>query len=247
MKFEPSLEKGVFQKRYKRFFVDIDHNGQTLTAHCPNTGSLMGLKEPGLPCLFSTSDDPQRKLKQTLQMIKAEKSWVGVNTGLPNKLVVELFEKNPLKAWTKFNSYQSEVKINQQSRIDLVLWNSEDHPEIKKWNHDNLKAPLHLIEIKNVTLAQDDVALFPDAVTSRGAKHLDELIHFKKKGFTCEMVFVVQRMDCVRFKPAKEIDPEYCKKLIEAHKAGVQLTVLPCEMSEFEINLKASPLVCDLS
>ncbi len=246
MKFHPPLERGTFQKRYKRFFVDIDHNGETLTAHCPNTGSLLGLKDPGLNCLFSTSNDPNRKLKQTLQMVESGQSWVGVNTGLPNKLVVELFENDPLDHWKGFDSCQSEVKINQQSRIDLVLWNSNDHNDLKKWNHNNLKPPLHLIEIKNVTLARGDVALFPDAVTSRGAKHLDELIHLTKQGFTCEMVFVVQRMDCKSFRAADDIDPEYAQKLKEAHKMGVKITILPCVLSESEILLKKDPLICEL-
>ncbi len=237
MKFETPLSEGLFQKRYKRFFTDIEVDGETITAHCPNTGSMMGLKEPGQACLFSTTDDPKRKLKHTLQMVKAPKSWVGVNTGLPNKLVKELFENSPLKHWQKFDSVQAEVKINDKSRIDLVLWNSKKHPDIKKWSHKNLAAPLHLIEVKNVTLAEDGVALFPDAVTTRGLKHLDELIELTQKGFTCEMVYVIQRSDCKTFKAADHIDPEYASKLNEAKKAGVLITPLPCKMTKKEVVL----------
>lgn len=242
MRFEKPLSQGIFQKRYKRFFTDIEFDGETITAHCPNTGSMMGLKDPGSPCLFSTTDDPNRKLKHTLQMIKAPKSWVGVNTSLPNKLAVELFEKNPLSHWKKFDSAQSEVKINDHSRIDMVLWNSKDHPKIKKWNHKNLTPPLHLIEVKNVTLAENEVAFFPDAVTTRGQKHLEELMDLVSKGFTCEMLFVIQRTDCKEFRGAKDIDPDYVKKLKQAQKAGVIITPLPCKMDEKEVILLSEPL-----
>ena len=98
MRFVPPLIQGTLQKRYKRFFTDIEYKGDVITAHCPNTGSMMGLKEPGAPCLFSTTDDPKRKLKHTLQMIQTPETWVGVNTGLPNKLVVELFQESPWSA-----------------------------------------------------------------------------------------------------------------------------------------------------
>ncbi|MCJ8276639.1 MAG: DNA/RNA nuclease SfsA, partial [Bdellovibrionales bacterium] len=207
MRFEETLQEGRFIKRYKRFFTDIEFNGKTIVAHCPNTGSMKGLKNEGSPCLFSTTDDPKRKLKHTLQAVKTPTSWVGVNTGLPNKLVMELFKENPLKHWKKFDSAQAEVKISDKSRIDMVLWNSKDR-DVKKWSLKNLTPPLHLIEIKNVTLAEDGVAMFPDAVTTRGQKHLDEMMELMEKGYTCEMVYVVQRQDCKRFKTADEIDPD---------------------------------------
>ena len=242
MQFDKPLSQGIFQKRYKRFFTEIEFEGETITAHCPNTGSMMGLKDPGLLCRFSTTDDPKRKLKHTLQMVKTKSSWVGVNTGLPNKLVAELFEKNPLKHWKKFDSFQGEVKINDKSRIDLVLWDSKKHPEIKKWNHKNLTAPLHLIEVKNVTLAEDGTAMFPDAVTERGLKHLEELIHLVENGYTCEMMFVVQRTDCDVFKAADHIDQKYAAKLKDAKKAGVKLTALKCSLGSKEVKLLDEPL-----
>ncbi len=241
MKFPTPLQEGLFKKRYKRFFTDIEYKGEILTAHCPNTGSMMGLKDPDQPCRFSKVDDPNRKLKYTLQMVKTSSSWVGVNTALPNKLVAELFATNPLTHWKKFDSLQAEVKINDKSRIDLVLWNSQSH-DIKKWNHKNLKAPLHLIEIKNVTLAEDGIAYFPDAVTTRGLKHLEELIEFQQNGFTCEMVYVIQRTDCKTFKPATHIDPNYGEKLKEAKKAGVKITALPCLLTKEYVNLSNDPL-----
>ncbi|MEM7645279.1 MAG: DNA/RNA nuclease SfsA [Pseudomonadota bacterium] len=241
MKFDPPLQQGRFQKRYKRFFTDIEYHGDIITAHCPNTGSMKGLDKPNSTCLFSTTDDPKRKLKYTLQMVKTPSSWVGVNTGLPNKLVAELFNSNPLKHWQKFDSLQSEVKISEMSRIDLVLWNSSQHT-VKKWNHKNLTPPLHLIEVKNVTLAEDGVALFPDAVTSRGLKHLHELIELREKGFSCEMVFVVQRTDCSLFKAAADVDPDYARGLKEAKKAGVKITPLPCKITKKEVALQATPM-----
>ncbi len=241
MKFKTPLNEGFFQKRYKRFFVEIEFKGKVITAHCPNTGSMMGLKDKGQICLFSKVNDPKRKLQYTLQMVKSGKSWVGVNTGLPNKLVKELFEKTPLSHWEKFDRIQGEVKINGKSRIDLVLWNSESHC-VKKWNYRNLTKPLHLMEVKNVTLAENGVAFFPDAVTTRGQKHLEELIEFSQRGFSCEMLFVIQRTDCQVFKVADHIDPDYGKKLRVARKAGVRITALPCKMSQEEITLNYESL-----
>ena len=242
MRFEKPLSEGIFQKRYKRFFTDIEFEGEIITAHCPNTGSMMGLKEPGQKCLFSTNNDPKRKLKHTLQMVKTKKSWVGVNTALPNKLVAELFENSPMKHWKKMDSLQSEVKINDKSRIDLVLWNSKDHPETEKWNHKNLIPPLHLIEVKNVTLAENGKAQFPDAVTERGLKHLNELIELRQKGFTCEMVFVIKRTDCDQFEAAREIDPTYAARLKDAKKAGVIISPLPCTITKKEVILQPTPI-----
>ena len=245
MKFESILNQGVFQKRYKRFFVDIEFKDRRITAHCPNTGSMMGLREPGQLCLFSTNKDPKRKLKYTLEMVKTPKSWVGINTGRPNKLAMELFYKTSLKHWKNFDRLQTEVKISNQSRIDLVLWNSKDHENIK-WNDKNLNPPLHLIEVKNVTLAENGQALFPDAVTTRGQKHLEELTSLSQKGYDCEMLFVIQRSDCQSFGIAHSIDPDYAKKLKEAKKAGVKITALPCKMNKEEIVLSSKALPLEL-
>ncbi len=245
MKFAEPLSQGVFKKRYKRFFTDIEYEGEILTAHCPNTGSMMGLKDPDQLCRFSHVDDPNRKLKYTLQMVKTKTSWVGVNTALPNKLVAELFEKAPLPHWKKFDSLQSEVKIKDKTRIDLVLWNSKDH-EVKKWNHKNLTAPLHLIEVKNVTLGEEGIAYFPDAVTSRGLKHLEDLIEMQGNGFSCEMLYVVQRTDCDVFKPAHHIDPVYSEKLKEAKDAGVKITALPCKLTPSSVTLLSEKLKVSL-
>ncbi|MBC85774.1 MAG: DNA/RNA nuclease SfsA [Bdellovibrionaceae bacterium] len=237
MKFDEPLLEGKFIKRYKRFFADIEYNGEIITAHCPNTGSMKGLKEEGSPCRFSFIDDPKRKLKYTLQQIHVGDTWVGVNTGLPNHLVFEAFEKKLVKHWSPFNGGRKEVKINDKSRIDLVLW--KDLPEIdnaKKWNVDFIdKFKFHFIEVKNVTLAENGQALFPDAVTTRGQKHLEELMALIDRGHSCEIVFTIQRDDFESFSAAKDIDPEYAKLLKEAKKKGVIVTPLHITQSDSEV------------
>ena len=245
MEFNPPLQQGTFLKRYKRFFADIEFNGETITAHCPNTGSMKGCMFPGEPCMFSTTADPKRKLKHTLQMIKAPNTWVGVNTGLPNKLVHELFTNKPLKHWQAFDRAQMELKISDKSRIDMVLWNSQDH-DVTKWKPKAIEKPMHLIEIKNVTLGDGDEASFPDAVTERGQKHIDELMTLQKQGFTTEMVYVVQRTDCKVFRPADDIDPVYGQKLREAVKIGVKATALLTEMSAEKVQLTGTEIPIEL-
>ena len=242
MKFEQPLRQGKFLKRYKRYFADIEFEGEVITALCPNTGSMKGCKEPGSPCRFSSNDDPKRKLKHTLEMVKTPTSWIGVNTALPNKLVQELFQTDPLKHWKKYDNFQGEVKINDKSRMDLVLWKKKDHPDIKKWNHKNLAPPLHIIEIKNVTMGEDGVASFPDAVTTRGQKHLEELTALAQKGFSCEMVYVVQREDCDVFTSADAIDPGYGEKLRKAKKSGVKITALHCRLDKKSVTLTSDTL-----
>lgn len=246
MEFTPPLLEGRFQRRYKRFFADIEFEGETLVAHCPNTGSMMGLKEPGARCRFSKNDDPKRKLKYTLEMIHTPGGWVGVHTGRPNHLVKELFEKKPLPHWTQWDSAQSEVKISPETRLDLALWKAdEDTP--KKWTVKNLMPPLHFIEIKNVTLSDDQgTALFPDAVTTRGQKHLKELMALQETGYTTELVFVVQREDCKEFAPATDIDPEYGRLLKQAQQKGVRITPLEVAFSDKELQLTGKILDLNL-
>ncbi len=240
MEFNPPLKSGQFLKRYKRFFADIEKDGEVITAHCPNTGSMKGLKEQPTECRFSVNDDPKRKLKATLEMIKTETSWVGVNTALPNKLVYELWASGQAKHWKPFDRAQAEVKISDKSRIDLVLWEEAKAPEIKKLSHKIIEKdefPMHMIEVKNVTLAEGKTAMFPDAVTERGQKHIIELMELMDRGYTCEFVFTVQREDCTSFTPAADIDPEYARLLKEAHKKGLIISAFPCKLTESSIEL----------
>jgi sugar fermentation stimulation protein A len=246
MKFEKPLIEGLFLKRYKRFFADVQIGKETVVAHVPNTGSMKGCNTPNSPCLVSPASNPERKLRYTLEMIKTKTSWVGVNTSHPNKLVHELWATETVKHWQNFDSAQLEVKINKQSRLDLALWDSKEQKNIEKGKLSLLEPPLHFIEIKNVSLAENGQALFPDAVTERGQKHILEMMELMEKGFTCEFVFVIQREDCKSFSPADEIDPEYGKLLRQAHKKGLRISPFACELSPIGIFLKPEPLPLDL-
>lgn len=234
MKFLKPLQEGRFLKRYKRFFTDIDFKGETLIAHTANTGSLKGVALSGQPCLFSEAANPERKLKFSLEMIQAPTgAWVGVNTAVPNAIVKEALESaiagKGFLFWSGFTELKPEFKINAATRIDFGLF--ADSGKKKK-----------LIEVKNVTLAEEGVALFPDSVTERGQKHLKELIQAKNEGHEAEIVFVVQRDDCTSFRAAGEIDPEYAKLLKEAAEAGVTIRALVAKLSPLEIILTENEL-----
>lgn len=214
LKFSSPLHEGIFQRRFKRFFAEIEWRGQTVVAHVPNTGSMRGCNQPGLLCRFSESDDPKRKLKYTLEMVRAEGgAWVGVNTQLPNRLVREALERGLRKEWSAFDEIRPEFKLSAETRLDFALGRTGE-------------ARKHFVEVKNVTLAEGRVARFPDAITDRGSKHLRELIALIKQGHGAELVFTVQRDDVECFAPAREIDPVYANLLREAHEAGVLLTPL---------------------
>lgn len=232
MKYSRPLDEGVFLKRYKRFFADIEWKGETLTAHVPNTGSMKSVNNPGALCLFSHSDNPERKLKQTLEMIKAPSgSWVGVNTATPNTIVRETLlglvgqksgdlPKN-WQHWADFDEVKPEYKISAETRLDFAL---------SKKNSDKK----HFIEVKNVTLAEGKVALFPDAETTRGQKHLQELMDLMDQGHTAEILFTIQRGDCTEFSPADDIDPEYGKLLRKASQKGLKISPFIVDLSPVE-------------
>jgi sugar fermentation stimulation protein A len=220
MQFSEPVRQAEFLQRYKRFFADVRVNGQTVVAHVPNTGSMKSCLFPGAPCVITESSNPNRKLKATLQLIKAPTSWVGVNTALPNALAYEAWESSLIPDWRPFKFARREYAISKATRIDLVLASDEDCL-INKRN-------LHFVEIKNVTYAEGNTAMFPDAVTTRGQKHLRELIQLKQQGFGAEILFVVQRQDCRHFAPADQIDPEYGRLLREARDQGVTIRTLGC-------------------
>lgn len=233
MEFASPLIQGKLLKRYKRFFADVELDGQIVVAHVPNTGSMKGCNEPGSACLVSRATDPARKLQFTLEAVQADQHWVGVNTSWPNKLAIELLHTQKIPHWKTYDSYQSEVKISEASRIDLVLWNSQS-TETKKWKFEDFKKhhPVHFIEIKNVTLKNDVIAQFPDAVTERGQKHIEELTTLIKRGFTTELLFVVQRSDVQMFEPASAIDPKYAELLRGAIKEGLNVTIASFAISQ---------------
>jgi sugar fermentation stimulation protein A len=229
MQFKAPLLKAIMIKRYKRFFADVNLNGQVVTAHCPNTGSLKSCWEEGRAAYVSESDNPERKLKYTLELTESPTgTLVGVNTSWPNKLVKEAFDNKIIKDWFPFESFQSEVKITKETRLDACL---QDKSGKKRF-----------IEVKNVTLARDGVAYFPDAETTRGQKHLIELMRLVGEGHEAELVFTIQRMDCTHFSAAADIDPEYAKLLYQAIKKGVVVRPLIVEVTPVEIYLRPTIL-----
>ena len=217
MNFENRLISGVFVKRYKRFFVDVQINNKLVTAHCPNTGSMSGLLKKGNKVWLSKSNNPKRKLKYTLQIIQSKKSKVGVNTHLSNKIVLHALENNLIKEFKNLTQIRSEVKFGQATRFDFLI------------HKKNYKA---FIEVKNVTMMRKSrIAEFPDAVTERGAKHIKELIKASKNGYKIFVFFIVQREDCDQFKVADDIDPEYSKLISKAVKKKLKILCYDCKFS----------------
>ena len=223
MKFKERLLQGILIKRYKRFFVDLKHKSKIITAHCPNSGSMMGLLNEGNKVWFSKSNNPNRKLKYTLEIIEIEKKLVGINTHLTNKIVYEALSKNKIKKLSKFNNIKTEVKFSDDTRFDFFLRN------------ENKKC---FLEVKNVTLKRNKkIAEFPDAITTRGKKHLLNLIKAKKEGFDSYILYLIQRSDCDSFKIAKDIDFEYKNAFDKALKAGVQILCYDCKISNEEVKI----------
>lgn len=214
----PPLLSGRLINRYKRFFADIElDSGEVVTAHCPNTGPMTGVYLPGNRVQVSKSDNPKRKLAYTWELIEVEDTvptWVGVNTGLPNRVVRSLLDYRGLPELGDYTDIRPEVPygIDGKSRIDFVLQPTEGD------------RPLY-IEVKNTTWVQGSLALFPDTVTTRGQKHLRELIHIAETARPV-MLYFINRGDCDRFSPGDVADPTYGQLLREAIAAGVE--VLPC-------------------
>ena len=224
MKFTKSLIKGKLVKRYKRFFTDIKLNQETIVAHCPNTGSMMGLLDEGNEVFVSKNDDPKRKLKYTLEIIKVKKNLVGVNTHFANKIAFHGLSNNLVKEVKNSNNIKPEVFFDKETRFDFLV------------EKDNQKT---FVEVKNVTLSRKDkLAEFPDAVTSRGSKHLKTLIEATKKGYKTYLLFLVQIQGVTDFKIAKDIDKEYYENYKLAKKAGVKFLAYRCKISSKEIKIE---------
>ena len=221
MEFTKSLLKGKLIKRYKRFFVDVKLNKEIVTAHCPNTGSMKGLLDPENDVYLQSNNDPKRKLKYGLQIIKAKKNLVGVNTHLANKIVLHALNNNLIKELKNNNSVKPEVFFNKETRFDFLV------------EKNNQKS---FVEVKNVTLFRDKkTAEFPDAITSRGSKHLLTLIDAIKKGYKSYLLFLVQIQNMEYFKIAKDIDSEYYNNYLIAKKAGVNFLAYRCDISSKKI------------
>ena len=223
MKFKERLLQGTLIKRYKRFFVDIKYKNKIITGHCPNTGSMMGLLNEGNKIWFSRSDNPSRKLKYTLEIIEVVKKMIGINTLLTNKIVFEALSQKKIKNFAKFNNIKPEVKFSDKTRFDFLISDNKEKC---------------FLEVKNVTLSRKDkIAEFPDAITSRGTKHLKELIIAKQRGFESYILYLIQREDCKSFRIAKDIDEDYKIAFDKALKKGVKIICYDCKISTEEIKL----------
>ena len=221
MKFTKSLIKGKLIKRYKRFFADVKINNQIVTAHCPNTGSMKGLLEEKNEVYLLKNEDPKRKLKYGLEIIKVKKNLVGVNTHMANKIVNHALNNNLIKELKNNDIIKPEVFFNKETRFDFLL----------KKNDKKI-----FVEVKNVTLFRDKItAEFPDAITTRGSKHLLALIDATKKGYKSYLIFLVQIQNMKNFKIARDIDSEYYKNFLLAKKAGVNFLAYRCKISPKEI------------
>ena len=217
MNFEDKLISGQFVKRYKRFFVDVKIDGKIITAHCPNTGSMYGLLKKDNKVWLTKSNNPNRKLKYTLQIIQDKKTKVGVNTHLTNKIVLEALQNNLIKEFDKTIEIKPETKFGNNTRFDFLV------------TENNLKS---FIEVKNVTLSRKKgIAEFPDAITSRGLKHIKELIKASEKGYKIYILYLIQRNDCKSFKIADDIDPEYSDSLSKAVKKNLNVLCFDCKFS----------------
>ena len=228
----PELIPGRLIKRYKRFLADVTlENGRTVTAHCPNTGSMTGCSEPGSLVYLTYHDDPKRKLKYTWQLIRMPDSLVGVNTLIPNRLVDLSIRAGVIPEFCSAKDIRREVAVGNRSRIDLQLSDADGR--------------VSYIEIKNCTLVVDGIARFPDAVTARGVKHLVELERLCMKGARCTMFYFVQRMDARSFQPADDVDPSYGEALRRVSANGVNVMVYDVDVDLNGIRLRC-PIPCHL-
>lgn len=206
----PPLIKGTLIKRYKRFLADVKlETGEEVTAHCPNSGSMKGCAIPGSPVWLSESDNPKRKYKYTWELAKVPETMIGINTLVPNKLVKQSIENGLIEELAGYDHVKAEVKTSTHTRLDLLLE-----------KNDGEKC---YVEIKNCTMVEEGVAMFPDAVTTRGQKHLDELIELVSRGHRGVIFYLIQRMDAKLFRPAAAIDKIYAQKLRKAKESGVEI------------------------
>jgi len=238
MKFPDSLIEGRLIKRYKRFMADVElvGSGQVVTAHCANSGSMLSVNEAGAEVWLSPARNPDRKLKYTWEMIRIGRSLVGINTALPNAIVADAIEAGRIPELNGYASLRREVKYGENSRIDLLL--EKDGPG---------QGGKCYVEVKNVTMRRDlgkgSPVEFPDAVTTRGTKHLIELANMVRDGHRAVMLYLVQRADSPAFAIAADIDPDYAEGLRVAMKAGVEALCYGCKLNKHGISVaKPVPL-----
>jgi sugar fermentation stimulation protein A len=228
----PKLIPGTLLKRYKRFLADVRlESGEVVTAHCPNTGSMKGCSEAGRTVYLSSHDNPRRKYKYTWELIAMPTSMVGVNTLVPNRLVFKSIDQKLIPELSEYTHIRREVRIGEHSRIDLMLTDGG--------------AKRCYIEIKNCTLVSEGIAQFPDAVTSRGLKHIIELENLSETGHRCMMFYFIQRMDAQVFRPADQVDPVYGRRLRRAVARGIEVLAydVRIDLQGLELNKK---IPCEL-
>jgi sugar fermentation stimulation protein A len=219
--------KGVLLQRYKRFLADIETpEGEQITVHCPNPGAMTGCSKPGSQVRCSSSDNPKRKLRHTLEMIRVGRSWVGLQPMHANRLVKSALEVGAIDKLRGYRELRPEIKVHGGSRLDFRL---RDHPRRNEEAY---------IEVKSVTLADRGIARFPDAVTTRGRRHMDTLAQLKSRGARAVVLFIVQRVDCDAMEPADAIDPEYASALRRACAVGVEAIALQARVTARAIHLE---------
>ncbi len=226
MRFPEALVPGTLLYREKRFLASVRlEGGATVTAHCANTGSMHGCKDPGSRVWLSPAKNPKRKLAWTWELVAAGDAGAltCVNTQMANRVAREGLEAGVVKELTGFDRLRAEVKAGPGTRIDFML----ETGEARTW-----------VEVKSVTLAEGSRALFPDAVTERGRKHLRELSALVAAGDAAAMLFVVQRQRCRSFAPADAIDPAYGEALRAAADAGVRVLAYAAELSPRAVTLR---------
>ena len=218
MNFKNKLISGLFVKRYKRFFVDIKiNNNKIITAHCPNTGSMYGLLKKGNKVWISKSNNPNRKLNYTLEIIQDNNSKVGVNTHSTNKIIHHALQNNLIKEFDKILDIKPETKFGLNTRFDFLV--------------KDIKSEI-FIEVKNVTLSRKKtIAEFPDSITTRGLKHIKELLKASKKNYKIFILYLIQRNDCKSFTIAKDIDPNHAAALKKAVKNKLKILCYDCKFS----------------
>jgi sugar fermentation stimulation protein A len=237
----PPLLRGTLIQRYKRFLADVRlDDGRTITATCPNTGSMLGLCKPGSVVWLSENDSPTRKYRFTWELVEADlgamggagPTLVGINTGHPNKLVAEAVAAGRIRPLAGYAGLRREVRYGQNSRIDLLL----ECPE----------RGLCYVEIKNVHLSRrHGLAEFPDSVTARGVKHLVELSAMARQGHRAMMVFLIQRSEARRLALARDIDPGYAAAFDAARAAGVEAIALCCRVGTDSITVERQVPIAD--
>jgi sugar fermentation stimulation protein A len=231
MEFTKSLLKGKLIKRYKRFFTDIKLDKKIVTAHCANTGSMKGLLDEGNDVYLLPNNDPKRKLRYGLEIIRTRNNLVGVNTHRANRIVQHALENNLIKELKNNDTIKPEVFFNKETRFDFLL-------EKKKQKS--------FVEVKNVTLFRNkNTAEFPDAITTRGSKHLLTLIDAIKEGYKAYLLFLVQIQNMEYFKIAKDIDNEYYNNYKVAKKAGVNFLAYRCDISSKKIFINKKIKIID--